>query len=288
MDLEKSKSFAEAHYQGIQIVAGYIQACHDSLLQTVLIPNENYRDGCLMGLFLRVLAWVHSLETLNDSKHYQAMVSGARTLLEITVDLILLHNNKSNEAGERMLAWAESEKLKTAELMVKYFQRQSIPVPDPYQPLEEMYNRRKQEIEDIRKKFWNKTTHPQRWTDHDLLQDIRNVDQVYGSAIQADLGTTLEEFYRTEYSKMNWHIHSGVATFWNLRPETFHLIAGAALGSCCDLAMLSTKVVLRDFRFTDAIDGLSQEWSRIKELRAERYAEVVLKIEVPKRARDEE
>jgi len=55
-----------------------------------------------------------------------------------------------------------------------------------------------------------------RWTGNaNLSDDIVTADQFYDSAVKAELDSTLVEYYRTEYPKMNWRIHSGVAAFLN-------------------------------------------------------------------------
>lgn len=63
---------------------------------------------------------------------------------------------------------------------------------------------------------------------------------------------------------MNWRIHSGAASFWNQPPQAFHLVAGFALKWCGDLGMLCTKIVLSDFGFDVALNGLRDEWENIK------------------------
>jgi len=75
------------------------------------------------------------------------------------------------------------------------------------------------------------------------------------------------EYYRTEYPKMNWRIHSGVAAFWNQPPQAFNLVSGFAFKWCADFSMLSTKIVLSDFEFNEVLDDLRQEWENLRHQR---------------------
>jgi hypothetical protein len=281
MDKDEAETFAEGLYAGVQIVNSYMRE-KLPLIEAVLPKEETgHRDQCMKGLFLRACAWIRSLERLNHTSHLQAMVSASRGLLEIITDMILLHHDKTNESGWRMVCWAESEKLKMAEILVKYYRGLQLEVPDNYKPLEEFYDNQKQTIEQMRITLWpdkdkpTKPRHPSRWTGpYDLLKDIERADALYGNEIKNDLGMGLVEFYKTEYIKMNWQIHSGVAGFWNIPPEGISILAALALKWCADLAMLCTKIILIDFSFTTAIPDLDKQWANVKLQQGQAYLDV--------------
>ena len=72
---------------------------------------------------------------------------------------------------------------------------------------------------------------------------------------------------------MNWYIHSGTASFWNVPSEAFDLVVGLALRDCADLAMLSTIIVLRDFGFHYAISDLTDKWKSVADKRILAFAD---------------
>ncbi len=74
------------------------------------------------------------------------------------------------------------------------------------------------------------------------------------------MGSTLVEYYRTEYRKLNWSIHSGVPV-WKQPPAAFNLMSGSTLKCCGDLAMLCTKIVLTDFELVD--EEVKERWDNI-------------------------
>ncbi len=270
-DIEKSKAFATAHFQGAQVVFQYMKDRYPLIQAVIIKPETGHREASLRGLWMRAYAWLQTITKLNDPLDYQAISAGNRALLEITVDLILLHHDKTNEAGWKMFQWKNSEKMKAAEQILNFFNEIGVSVPDQYEAQEIFCRNEKHIIDNARVALWpnkknpGKPVHPDRWTgSSNLFPDIEKADQLFSPAIKNEIGSTLVEYYRTEYRKMNWHIHSGVASFWNMPPEFFNMASGFGFKWCADFAMLCTKIILNDFGFDIAIDGLKQEWDSIK------------------------
>jgi hypothetical protein len=278
--IEHTNAFADGFYGGIQIVADYMKS-RSELLNCVLDrPATGYRDACLKGLFMRARAWMYSLEKLNQVRHIQAISVANRALLEITVDMLLLHHDKTNESGNRMYWWGQSERMRAAEMLVDYYTELGLPVPDEYKPLETAYRSDKATVDQMRISLWpyskdpTKPRHPDRWTGRaNLFEDIKVVDQLFGPSIKSDLGATLTQYYRTEYRKMNWQIHSGIAGFWSIPLTGMYIICGFAFKWCADFGMLCTKTILTDFGFDLALDELKQEWEDVKIKRGLAYLE---------------
>ena len=250
-EIEESRAFATGLFQGAQLVSQYMKDRYP-LIESVKIKSESgYREAALKGLWMRAYAWLQTLAKLNDPLDFQAISVGNRALLEITVDLVLLHHDKTNESGWKMFQWNVSEKMKASEQIVNFYNAQGLGVPDTFEAQELFYKSEKSIVDNIRVTLWpnkknpNKPVHPDRWTGNsNLFRDIEKADQLYGSVIEADIGTTLVEYYRTEYRKMNWRIHSGVASFWNQPPEAFNLVSGFGFKWCADFGMVCTKIIL--------------------------------------------
>jgi len=272
--IEETKAFATGLYQGAQVVADYMKNRWPAIQGVIEKPETPYRDVCMKGLWGRAHAWMQTLLKLNDPLDFQAMSVANRALLEITVDLVLLHHDKTNASGWKMHWWGESQKMKSAEQIIRYYESNALAVPDEYEAQVNFVRDSKASVDHIRKSLWpnkkdpNRPMHPGRWTGNgNLIDDIVTADQFYGSVVQADLGSTLTEYYRTEYPKMNWRIHSGVAAFWNQPPQSFNLVSAFAFKWCADFGMLCTKMVLSDFGFDSVIAGIQDEWENIRRQR---------------------
>lgn len=270
MDIN-SHSFAEGHYCGVQIVAKYLKDRSD-LITSVFPQNQTAeRDNCLILLYLRAAAWLQTMERLNHVVCNQAILAGVRSLFEITVDIILLHNDKTNDSGYKMECWSKSEKFKHAEQTIAYYQAQGLSVPDEHKPLEQVVLNERSNIENLRKNLWPpKSKHPNRWTGSlKITEDIKKADS-YGRFSPEDLGVTLEELYNTDFRIMSWYVHSGITNFSN-PTEYFNLVAGRAFYLSANLGMLCAKILLKDFGFTDHLSSLQEEWDRVLIARGENY-----------------
>ena len=180
------------------------------MIEGVIEKSETgYRDVCIRGLWGRAHAWMQTLVKLNDPLDFQAMSVANRALLEITVDLLLLHHDKTNASGWKMHWWGESQKMKSAEQIIKYYESNALALPDQYEGQANFIRDSKASVDHMRKVLWpnkkdpSRPTHPGRWTGNaTLFDDIVTADQFYESVVKADLDSTLVEYYRTEYSKM--------------------------------------------------------------------------------------
>jgi hypothetical protein len=229
-------AFADAMYSGVQIVTDYMEA-RSNMIQSVLVlpkPDTKHRDNALLGLWLRALAWMQSLRRLDHARHFQAIAAGNRALLEITVDMILLHLDKTNTSGWKMHQWGASEKLRSAENTIRFFEKKKVALPEEYEDLKSFVSREKGLVEHFRCTLWgvNKNgegIHPQRWSNNgSLFDDIEKADSVFAPNIAADLDSALAQHYRTDYSRLNWHIHSGLPGIGGLPSEAF--VIACALG----------------------------------------------------------
>lgn len=192
-------------------------------------------------------------------------------MLEFAVDIILLHHDKTNTSGWKIFQWSQSEKLKAAETIVNFF-KADFP-PDQFEAQTKFYAQQKTFIEESRKTLWGVVKHPARWTGRsDLFRDIVEADKLSASVIENTIGMSLARYYRTEYRKLNWFIHSGAAAFGGLPPPVFNLISADMLRWSADLAMLSTKIVLVDFGFYETLK-LDEEWADVKRKRLVAYTE---------------
>lgn len=272
--IDQGSMYADAFYSGVQIVTEYMK-CRSVTIQAVQPKNDTrHRDEALQGLWQRSLAWMLTLERLNHAKYFQAIVAGNRALLEIAVDIILLHKDKSNLSGWKLHSWAESEKLKAASHILRFLDEAGEVIPDEYRPLKDFVQRQKTIIEKRRQDLWGKTTHPPRWTGKsNLFEDVVHADQLFSKEIQQDLKTSLTRYYRTEYPRMNWQIHSGTAAFGNLPPQAFSILCAMAYKWSADLAMFSTKIVLADFGFLEVLPGLTEDWENVRKRRLISYGE---------------
>lgn len=283
MELREAEARANAMFAGVKLYLEYMRNCYHMIMSVMPRPALGHRDNAVKAVWLRTYAWMQSLELLNQTKHIQAISAGNRSLLEFTVDLVLLHTDPTNSGGWKMYHLAFSERLKAAEQLVDYYGAGNV--PSTHAEAESFIQREKASIEDMRFHLWpskrdpSKGTHPDRWTGRNLFDDVQVADDAYGDQIQESLGMPLAEYYRTEYRRMNWMIHSVMAGVTNLDRIYYSNAAGLALKWCQDLAMFCTQITLIDQRFNDAIEDLNAQWQQLRNQRNLNYAMLMREYE---------
>jgi hypothetical protein len=80
--------------------------------------------------------------------------------------------------------------------------------------------------------------HPERWTNHPLDVDARQVDTL-GHSFK------FEEFYETEYRKVCWSVHGSGFVMRSIQTDAFPSLAGLLFPPCISLALLSSELVLQ-------------------------------------------
>jgi hypothetical protein len=274
-NLKNSLAFVEGFYSGIQIVSGYMDRYNESIRGVFSKPMTEKRDDTLKQLWARVYAWILTLERLNHTRFYQAIATGNRALLELTVDILFLIDDKTDEVAEKMLAFADSEKLKGAHNLTRYFEENKLDVPEEYKWQEWFIKTHEARVLALRAKYWidkkGKQYHPKRWTGHDLSIDVEHVDQMFGQKIIDYFDISLTRYYRTEYRKLNWHIHAGMASTWKIPAESFDIACGFAFKWSADLAFLCTTLILSDFGFASVIDEMRREWEDLNLAKVEAF-----------------
>lgn len=246
---EEIHAHAEAAYQGIELLFKFMERYQDPLM-AVLVANEfAHRETALKQLWVRAFSWVKSLSLLSHSSCFQSVAVANRSLFELCIDLILLHQEKTNELGFKIFWFSQSELLKDATCITDYFSRKNINVPGEFQFAEEFIRNKGAAIERVREETWGSKKHPKcRWTgSKNLLEDARKADANSPDFVNQILGCGFEEYYETSYRKLNWDIHSNSTAFVNDSMEFVDTKNFLRLVKSSHFAMICTQTVLTDF-----------------------------------------
>ncbi|MCK4628751.1 MAG: hypothetical protein KAT56_07080, partial [Sedimentisphaerales bacterium] len=109
---------ADAFYCGTEQIHDFSQKVIIPVLKGQL--NLNDRDKAIVGTYFRAHLCLSSMVRLNEFQYIQQVVSSARTIFELLVDLKILHNDKSDESTKKFHAFPQIAKYKSAEQMVQF------------------------------------------------------------------------------------------------------------------------------------------------------------------------
>lgn len=98
-ELSEAKARANAMFAGVQLYLRYMRKCHEMIMPVLPRKGFKYRDNAVKAVWLRASAWMQSLELLNHTKHIQVISVANKSLLEFTMDLVLLHTDPTNNSG---------------------------------------------------------------------------------------------------------------------------------------------------------------------------------------------
>ena len=263
----KTKSFEEIHnraqaaFQGIQLVFEFMDQYQSSVMGVIVRNEFVHRENVLKLLWVRSLSWVKTLSILNHSSSFQAISAANRSLLEISIDLVLLHTDKTNDLGWKMFWFTESELLKDAELITNYFSDKKIEIPTTFEDSQGFIKQKKDSIETMRKSLWKTTKHPKcRWTgSSDLSIDAKKADSQFAAGIGGDLQMGFDEYYQTAYRKLNWDIHSGGTALVNNTMEFVDTKNFLRLIHCANFAILCTRLILTDLEVTQHLNDIDEK-----------------------------
>jgi hypothetical protein len=262
VNIASYKKEADGMYDGIKIVLEYMEQ-RVTLSLKMLVGRRSAREQYIIGYYNLVKGWLHTLTKLNQARDIQAIMTCTRSLLEITVDLILLYKDPSRQAIRKMLHFDRHQKFKMAAALVKYYERLGKSVPDQYEPLETFYKKKKYQVEKKKRELWSNST-PMRWSGNQLLVDIQEADRLLDHAIKEELNMSLEDFHETEYRRLHWYVHgSGLSGYWNMSADVFDLICAMGFYWSCNFAMLCIKIVLTEFKMTAVMLNLEEEWQKV-------------------------
>ena len=80
--------------KNLSLVAFYMNELHERLLALPLFMNHD-REKRILALYQRSLAWIRTLTVLDKTTYLQAIVASTRALLETTIDIVLMHHDKT-------------------------------------------------------------------------------------------------------------------------------------------------------------------------------------------------
>lgn len=240
--------------------------------------GKTFREGFLLGYFLRANALMTSLRKLNQTEDFQSIHHCNRSLLEIVTDMIFLHHDKTDDTANKIAAWADSAVLQNCQRAIDFFDNKGEKVPEEYKDREDFVNKEGSRIKKRRKSLWGKEGHPKSWlvtinhngkmVPQDLSQRVREASTLH-PRVEGYLADSIEKIYKMQYGQQCWYVHgSGFTGIRNMSEEIITGTCALAYISSADLALECCRVILRDYKFEQHMEELKDEWDKLREIRS--------------------
>lgn len=189
------------------------------------------------GLLDRLVCWLDTLHTLNNTNHFQGYASGLRAIIELTVDIAALQ--KDPTLNDKLEAWELSAKFKHAKGVADFAERGGDVSQVTLELAQKFVLDQQPEVLRLRQHYWGDRRHPNRWTGRDLCTDTRAV-----SVDHPGLG--LESVYEGVYRYLCFLTHgSGLAGTRGATGDTMIPFLGIALIKSAELSFGAIELAMR-------------------------------------------
>jgi len=214
-----------------------------NLVNKGLIGTPTDRENYFMLNYNRGVLSVELLLTLKYFKDFQVVAMIARSLFEIAVEMWMI--SKDKDAAEKITAFTEYEKLRSARKIVKFG------VNDPNKAfLMSVYiqyiAQNEARIDAERVRIWNKDR-----VSHWTLKDM--------SARCSLISSEFDELYSVYYAQLSWYIHSGVVGVANVDMDTLSHLSGIAFQIVVKCYSLILEAIINCFQMYHADDKLKKK-----------------------------
>jgi hypothetical protein len=211
------------------------------------------RENRVYGLYLRARANVQSLLALKQAMDFQAIVMLARNLFELSVDVKLL--DMVPNAVDKFSLFSEVEKLRAAEKIVAFKKKHPASKVDTTIVAAFIANNQVS-IEAQRVTLWPETKPTKQQPKGKALTHWSGMNLKERTV---KLGHPFDELYEVKYPQMSWYTHSAGSTGFELKRETYPLLAGVyfELAAMCYMVLLNS--VIEEFKLAVADDKIKSK-----------------------------
>lgn len=195
------------------------------------------RDNCFAGIYYRGKANVESLLSLKGVKDVQAITMLARSLFEFAADIKLI--DVIPDAVKKIRTFSEVEMLRAAERVVKFKSANPTASVDSSVHAEFIKNNAAR-IKAEEKTVWPRATKVRHWSELDLRARAKL------------LKAPFEEIYEVKYAELSWYTHAAGLTGFNIKSETFNLLAGCQFALAANCYAILITAVIDEFHLSKA------------------------------------
>ncbi len=234
------------------------------VIHTLLATSD--REKCFIATYLRGSGNVATLLELKWPKDFQAINMLARALFELAVDTRLI--NVIPKASEKMIAFADVEKLRCARKILKFHAAHPVTKVDTSIYSSFVANESKR-IEALRVTLWPGLKKLSHWSGMNLPDRTKLLK-----------GFPFDELYEINYPHLSWQVHAGLTGVVNLKAETFTTMCGSAFILAADSYREILLAMIEEFKIEKADDKIKRKLKAAKMLpftESQEQAEQLLK-----------
>jgi len=233
---------------------------------TTTLLNLSAREQAILGLYYRSIGFCRSVIELKSVVHQQRLTSAERSVIELYVDMELIHRNAILNGVEKFEAFTGVQKLKAARRMDTFFIENPDldSVPSRATVHREFIQNNVSNIETTVEQLWGKGAKPVHWSGLDLVNRSKKLDK------------DIEYLVIKDYDRSNFAVHTGVAGILNLSPLNFEAMCAFALNIIGDCLLAELHILGKELKLADAIPNYTTILEELDKVQVYAFADKTL------------
>lgn len=245
---------ARSTFEGICALCVFREFHLGPVIQGLLKPST--RESAFVALFHRMAGVLMSLQKLNSGAHVQSIASAARTLFELGMDAVLLHDDTSEAGVRRFISFSEVDRFRVARKTAEFYATRPVP---PDVSVDEMKKAssdavREARIEGMLKDLWGLTrnkvgalTWPGHWTNLNAWDRAERA------------GPDWQDRYVNSYYRFSWHVHAGAVNIAGLPAYAFDIFASEAHTLAYRVTLDAWRILGEEIPLEQGMQGWSSQ-----------------------------
>lgn len=227
------------------------------------------RESVILGLYYRSVGFYRTAIELSSVIHQQSLTSAERSVIELYVDLELVHRNAVSDAVAKVIAFGDWQKLKAARRMDKFFTDNPGLDKQPSKATAHraFIAREEQRILKTVAQLWGANAKPEHWTGLNLIDRSKRLDK------------DVEYLVMKDYDRRNFYVHTGLAGILNLSAQNFEQLCMFALSIIGECILKELQILGHELRLSQAIGGYDAVLAALGEVQTLAFADKVLQAQ---------
>ncbi len=224
------------------------------------------RETVILGLYYRSLGFCRTAIELKSVVHQQSLTSAERSVIELYVDMELVHGNAIADGIEKFNVFMEYQKLKAARRIDTFFVENSALDATPSRAAvhREFIANNSARIDADVARLWGVRGKPEHWSGLNLIDRSKKLDK------------HAEYLVIKDYDRRNFSVHTGLAGVVNLNAAAFASMCAFALNLIGDCMLLELHILGKELRLDDAIPHYQEALEAIDRVQVYAFADKVL------------
>jgi hypothetical protein len=226
------------------------------------------REKVILGLYYRSVGFCRTAIELKSVIHQQSLTSAERSVVEIYVDMELVHRNAIPDAVEKVMAFSDWQKLKAARRRVAFYTKYPDldRTPSKATVHSEFIATHEQRILGQVAALWGPNAKPEHWSGINLIQRGER------------LGKDVEYLVMKDYDRRNFYVHTGVTGIFNMSKQNFEQLCMFALTMIGECMLKALPILGAELKLSQAISGYDDAIAMLDKVQTYAFADKILQM----------